>query len=322
VKFSKEIKIGFIVVSGLFLLIYGLNFLKGKNFFSSRNHFHVMYENVGGLTESNPVYYKGLVVGKVNGISIIEGSSKLLVEFALQEKDLRIPKNTTASIFSDGLLGTKAINLMFGDSKVMAENGDTLLPDLQSSLTEEVTKQVLPIKEKAEKLIVTVDSLIHNISLLFSTKSKNNLQHTMENLDHISSDFSEIVVDQKVRLKNISSNIESISKNLKDNNEALTGIIKNMKSISDSVAAANLVQTIKQTNEAVKQTSEVLAKINSGKGSLGMLLNNDSLYNNLEASSKNLDKLLEDMRLHPNRYVHFSVFGKKEKVDKKSKQKK
>ena len=321
-KFSKEIKIGFIVVSGLFLLIYGLNFLKGKNFFSSRNHFHVMYENVGGLTESNPVYYKGLVVGKVNGISIIEGSSKLLVEFALQEKDLRIPKNTTASIFSDGLLGTKAINLMFGDSKVMAENGDTLLPDLQSSLTEEVTKQVLPIKEKAEKLIVTVDSLIHNISLLFSTKSKNNLQHTMENLDHISSDFSEIVVDQKVRLKNISSNIESISKNLKDNNEALTGIIKNMKSISDSVAAANLVQTIKQTNEAVKQTSEVLAKINSGKGSLGMLLNNDSLYNNLEASSKNLDKLLEDMRLHPNRYVHFSVFGKKEKVDKKSKQKK
>ena len=321
-KFSKEVKIGFIVVSGLFLLIYGLNFLKGKNLFSSRNHFHVMYENVGGLTESNPVYYKGLVVGKVNGISIIEGSSKLLVEFALQEKDLRIPKNTTASIFSDGLLGTKAINLMFGDSKVMAENGDTLLPDLQSSLTEEVTKQVLPIKEKAEKLIVTVDSLIHNISLLFSTKSKNNLQHTMENLDHISSDFSEIVVDQKVRLKNISSNIESISKNLKDNNEALTGIIKNMKSISDSVAAANLVQTIKQTNEAVKQTSEVLAKINSGKGSLGMLLNNDSLYNNLEASSKNLDKLLEDMRLHPNRYVHFSVFGKKEKVDKKSKQKK
>jgi phospholipid/cholesterol/gamma-HCH transport system substrate-binding protein len=144
----------------------------------------------------------------------------------------------------------------------------------------------------------------------------------MENLDHISSDFSEIVVDQKVRLKNISNNIESISKNLKDNNEALTGIIKNMKSISDSVAAANLVQTIKQTNEAVKQTSEVLAKINSGKGSLGMLLNNDSLYNNLEASSKNLDKLLEDMRLHPNRYVHFSVFGKKEKVDKKSKQKK
>jgi phospholipid/cholesterol/gamma-HCH transport system substrate-binding protein len=245
-----------------------------------------------------------------------------LVEFALTERDLKIPNNTVASIFSDGLLGTKAINLLFGDSKVMAESGDTLLPDLQSSITEEVTKQVLPIKEKAEKLIVTVDSLIQSITLIFSTKSKNNLQHTLENMDNISSDFSGIVVDQKVRLRNISSNIESISKNLKDNNEALTGVIRNMKSITDSIAAANLVQTINQTNMAIKQTSEVLAKINSGKGSMGMLLNNDSLYNNLEASSKNLDRLLEDMRLHPNRYVHFSVFGKKEKSDKKSKSKK
>jgi phospholipid/cholesterol/gamma-HCH transport system substrate-binding protein len=322
VKISKEVRVGFVVVSGLFLLIYGLNFLKGKNLFSGRTHYHVMYDNVGGLTESNPVFYKGLVVGKVNTIEIIKSNGKLLVEFALTERDLKIPKNTTASIFSDGLLGTKAINLMFGDSKEIAESGDTLLPDLQSSITEEVTKQVLPIKEKAEKLIVTVDSLIQSITLIFSTKSKNNLQHTIENLDQISTDFSGIVDDQKIRLKNISSNIESISKNLKDNNEALSGVIRNMKSITDSIAAANLVQTIKQTNEAVKQTSEVLAKINSGKGSLGMLLNNDSLYNNLEASSKNLDRLLEDMRLHPNRYVHFSVFGKKEKSDKKSKSKK
>jgi phospholipid/cholesterol/gamma-HCH transport system substrate-binding protein len=281
-----------------------------------------MYDNVGGLTESNPVFYRGLVVGKVNTIEILESNGKLLVEFALTERDLKIPNNTVASIFSDGLLGTKAINLLFGDSKVMAESGDTLLPDLQSSITEEVTKQVLPIKEKAEKLIVTVDSLIQSITLIFSTKSKNNLQHTLENMDNISSDFSGIVVDQKVRLRNISSNIESISKNLKDNNEALTGVIRNMKSITDSIAAANLVQTINQTNMAIKQTSEVLAKINSGKGSMGMLLNNDSLYNNLEASSKNLDRLLEDMRLHPNRYVHFSVFGKKEKSDKKSKSKK
>jgi phospholipid/cholesterol/gamma-HCH transport system substrate-binding protein len=273
-----------------------------------------MYDNVGGLTESNPVFYRGLVVGKVNTIEILESNGKLLVEFALTERDLKIPNNTVASIFSDGLLGTKAINLLFGDSKVMAESGDTLLPDLQSSITEEVTKQ--------EKLIVTVDSLIQSITLIFSTKSKNNLQHTLENMDNISSDFSGIVVDQKVRLRNISSNIESISKNLKDNNEALTGVIRNMKSITDSIAAANLVQTINQTNMAIKQTSEVLAKINSGKGSMGMLLNNDSLYNNLEASSKNLDRLLEDMRLHPNRYVHFSVFGKKEKSDKKSKSKK
>lgn len=318
-KISKEVRVGFIVVSGLFLLIYGLNFLKGKNLFSGRTHYHVMYDNVGGLTESNPVFYQGLVVGKVNTIEIVKSNGKLLVEFALTERDLQIPKNTVASIFSDGLLGTKAINLVFGDSKELAESGDTLLPDLQSSITEEVTKQVLPIKEKAEKLIVTVDSLIQSISLLFSNQSKNNLQHTIENMDKISSDFSGIVDDQKVRLRNISSNIESISKNLKDNNESLTGVIKNMKSITDSIAAANLVQTIKQTNEAVKQTSEVLAKINSGKGSLGMLLNNDSLYNNLEASSKNLDRLLEDMRLHPSRYVHFSVFGKKEKPEKKKK---
>ncbi|HRG60173.1 MAG TPA: MlaD family protein [Bacteroidia bacterium] len=317
---KKEVKIGGIVVIAVFLFIYGLNFLKGKNIFTARTHYYVVYKNVGGLTESNPVYFNGFVVGKVNKIFFApDMKGGIVVDFVLRENDLKIPKNSTARIFSDGLLGTKAIGLDFGTSTEYAESGDTLLPNLENSLTAQMSEQLMPVKDKAESLIVRADSLMAVITKLFSPGVNDNLRHSIENVNAITLNVNGMVAEQRKRLDAITANIESISKNLKDNNENLTKIMANFKNISDSIAKANLAQTLNNANLAVKQTAEIMEKINSGKGSLGMLVNNDSLYKHLDNASRDLDRLLVDLKEHPKRYVHISVFGKSDKPSKKKK---
>jgi len=320
VTIKKEVKIGGIVVIAVFLFIYGLNFLKGKNIFTARTHYYVVYKNVGGLTESNPVYFNGFVVGKVNKIFFApDMKGGIVVDFVLRENDLKIPKNSTARIFSDGLLGTKAIGLDFGTSTEYAESGDTLLPNLENSLTAQMSEQLMPVKDKAESLIVRADSLMAVITKLFSPGVNDNLRHSIENVNAITLNVNGMVAEQRKRLDAITANIESISKNLKDNNENLTKIMANFKNISDSIAKANLAQTLNNANLAVKQTAEIMEKINSGKGSLGMLVNNDSLYKHLDNASRDLDRLLVDLKEHPKRYVHISVFGKSDKPSKKKK---
>lgn len=317
---KKEVKIGGIVVLAVFLFIYGLNFLKGKNIFTARTHYYVVYKNVGGLTESNPVYFNGFVVGKVNQIFFSpDMKGGIVVDFVLRENDLKIPKNTIARIFSDGLLGTKAIGLDFGNATEIAQSGDTLLPNLENSLTDQMSEQLMPVKDKAERLIVRADSLIAVITALFSTGVNDNLRHSIENVNTITLNVNGLVSEQRKRLDAITANVESISKNLKENNENLSIVMANFKNISDSIAKSNLTQTLNNANLAVKQTAEIMDKINGGKGSLGMLVNNDSLYNHLDIASKDLDRLLVDLKEHPKRYVHVSVFGKSDKPPKKKK---
>jgi phospholipid/cholesterol/gamma-HCH transport system substrate-binding protein len=320
VTIKKEVKIGGIVVIAVFLFIYGLNFLKGKNIFTARTHYYVLYKNVGGLTESNPVYLNGFVVGKVNKISFTpDMKGGIVVDFVLRENDLKIPKNTIARIFSDGLLGTKAIGLDFGNATEYAKSGDTLLPNLENSLTDQMSEQLMPVKDKAESLIVRADSLMAVITKLFSPGVNDNLRHSIENVNSITLNVNGMVAEQRKRLDAITANVESISKNLKENNQNLSIVMANFKNISDSIAKANLTQTLNNANIAVKQTAEIMDKINSGKGSLGMLVNNDSLYKHLDMASRDLDRLLVDLKEHPKRYVHISVFGKSDKPPKKKK---
>ncbi len=314
---KKEIKIGGIVVIAVFLFIYGLNFLKGKNIFTSRTHYYVVYKNVGGLTESNPVYFNGFVIGKVNEIFFTDDmKGDIVVDFVLRENDLKIPKNTVAKIFSDGLLGGKAISLEFGNATDYAKSGDTLLPNLENSFTDKMTQELIPVKDKTENVLQRIDSLLTVITKIFSPEVNDNLRHSIENVNTITLNVNGMVSDQRKRLDVITANIESISKNLKNNNENLSKVIANFKNISDSVAKANLAQTINNANLAMKQTADIMEKINKGEGSLGMLINNDSLYRHLNMASRDLDRLLVDLREHPKRYVHISVFGKSDKPPK------
>jgi phospholipid/cholesterol/gamma-HCH transport system substrate-binding protein len=314
VNLSKEIKIGLIVILAVFLFFYGFNFLKGKNIFTHRTKFYAIYDNVGGLTESNPVSIRGFNVGQVNKIFFLEGhADKIVVEITMKENSLKIPKDTKAKIFSTSVLGGMGISLEFGSQNTYLENGDTLISDVEKGLMDKASDELAPVKQKAEHLIVTVDSLIENVNKIFDTNTKGNLRSTIKNLDEISLKINGLVDSQTVTLKAITDNVNNIIQNIKNNNKELDRAIDNFANISDSLSKANLAATVNNANMALKQFDEVMTKINEGKGSIGMLVNDKALYTNLENSSKDLDKLIVDLKENPSRYIHFSVFGKKAK---------
>jgi phospholipid/cholesterol/gamma-HCH transport system substrate-binding protein len=320
-KIKKEVKIGFIMLLAVSLLFWGANFLKGTNILNKNRHYFAIYEHVDGLSSSNPVKINGYKVGRVETIDFMpDQSGRLIVKFSVTEEGFRIPKDTRAKVVSSDLLGSKSIDLQLGTSPNEIKNLDTLESDIEASLTDAVNQQIAPLKRKAEDLIRTVDSAIIIVSAIFNKKArgdldasftsiKNSLQAFERTMDRVDG----MVQSEREHISKIFDNVESITKNFANNNEKLTQSIENIEAISDSLAGANLKQTVNNASIAMQEVSSVMMKINQGEGSLGQLINNDTLYTNLEAASNDLDKLLLDMRLNPERYVHFSIFGRKNK---------
>ncbi len=327
-KISREFKVGIVFIVALALFIWGFNFLKGKDFFSEQREFYAVYDKVDGLVTANPVSINGLKVGQVREL-YFDGSAdaNIIVKFIVDDK-INIPDNSIAKIFSADLLGSKGINLMLGNSLEYVKSGDTLPSDSEGSLKEAVNKQMLPLKIKAENLMSSIDSVVSVIQYVFNKDTRENLaksfesiKNTLSNLQSTTSTIDTLVLSQKDRLANIIGNVESITLNLKNNREQFNNIISNFSALSDTLAQSNISTTLANANDALQGITGVLQKVNRGEGSLGMLLHNDTLYLNLESSANELNNLLEDMRLHPGRYIHFSVFGRNThaKEDKKSK---
>ncbi len=316
-KITREIKVGLLLIITVALFIYGFNFLKGRDVFSKEKHYFAIYKTVGGLVPSSPVYINGLKVGLVKDIYFAdERLDKVVVDFSMS-REFSIPSGTVARIYSADLMGTKAIELVLGQGTVMARDGDTLASDIQASLGEEVNKQVLPLKNKAEALMGSIDSAMMVIRYVFNENTRENLEKsfasiksTIENLEHTTSNLDTLMTTQRGRIAAIMGNLESITTNFKGNNQKISDIINNFAKISDTVVQANIGSTIRNLDNTLVKTYEIINKINSGEGSLGALINNDKLYRELEKSSKDLNLLLEDMRLNPDRYVQFSIIGR------------
>ena len=323
-KLKKEIIIGLIGVITLAFAYWGFTFLKAKDFLNNNPSMVVIYNRISGLTVSNPVMINGFKVGHVTDVYLLPNDSLARIVVKIQiSKKVQIPKNTIAKIESD-FLGTNKINLIFQPSNEFAKNGDTLRAEIATTIQEEVNAQMSPIKAKAEQMMSSLDSVLVAIQYIFNketqqsiAKSFKNIQSTIENLQHTSYNLDTLMSTQKSRLARIFSNVEAISYNLSQNTEKIDNIINNFSQFSDSLAAINMKETFAKTDKILTEISLISEKINSGKGSLGLLVNDDKLYNDLETSTMQLNKLLEDMRLHPRRYVHFSVFGGSEKKDDK-----
>jgi len=322
-KRLTEIKIGVITVVAVALFYWGFNYLKGTNLFDKKREFYAIYDQVNGLVTSNTVVLNGFKVGVVEEIDFVPGDTKgrLLVKYAIN-KDIDIPDNSIAKIQND-LLGTASIVLILGDSPRMAQRGDTLKSELAVTLQQEVSLQMLPIKAKAEGLMMSLDSVLAVIQYIFNEQTRDNLARsfesikiTIKNLEHASFNVDTLMSSQRHRLTVILGNVESISTNLKNNNEKVSNIINNFSSLSDTLAKSNINQTINTTNQTLIEFNQIVEKINSGQGSLGLLINNDSLYYKLESASNNLDLLFVDMKANPDRYVQFSVFGNRNKSKK------
>jgi phospholipid/cholesterol/gamma-HCH transport system substrate-binding protein len=327
-------KIGILVVTAIALLIWGVNYLKGKNIFKTEDIYYVIYPDVNGLSISNPILINGYKVGQVADIDYIQDTVDLFkVSFVIDRK-YKIRKGSVAQIFSQDIMGTRAIRILMGKGEGYHHGKDTLISSIEGGLVEQVNMEIAPLKKKAESLISSLDSAIIIVREIFNKKTQENLRNTfssikttIENLERSTFTLDTLMTNEKSKLAKIFSNVESITANLKNNNEKITEIINNFANISDSLAKADIASTLAKADKALLQLNQTLNSINNGQGTIAQLLNNDTLYQNIENASYHMSRLMRDLHENPKRYLHFSVFdiGKtvyeSEKEDKKSKKK-
>jgi phospholipid/cholesterol/gamma-HCH transport system substrate-binding protein len=317
---SKEFRIGMLVIAGLALLILGVNYLKGFNPFSPSNTYYASYEKIDGLAVSNPILVNGFKVGQVTDVRFSDaGDGTLLVAFDIEQSNLKMPDDTRAKIFSSDLFGTKAIDLIAGESQTLAVPGDTLIADLEMGIAEAVRIELLPLKNKTDQLIDGVDDILENLKAVFEADATlglptafESIQRTVESLEKTSLQLDAMVAENRSTLSSIMTNVDGITTNFKNHNDELANVMTNFSDISDSLAAVNFAATINRADQSLAQIEEITRKINSGQGSLGQLVNSDSLHDGLIATNRELQYLINDLYLNPWRYVRVSVFGKKQ----------
>lgn len=321
-KISKELKIGVVVVLAIAAFVWGISFLKGTNLFSSKYYLYAVYPKIEGLIPSSPLMVSGLKVGQVKSIDLIQkdGQPKVLVTFILTE-DINIPKGSKAKAFSSDIMGTKAVEIIFSDSiEGYIKSGDTLISDSEANLQQSVNAQIAPLKAKTEALIGSIDSAVTVVTTILNPRTRDNLEKSFESvrkaiitLEQTAYKLDDLVGSEKAKISSILTHLNGITANLDKNGQRIDNIIANFNNISDTLAKAQLAEAINNTNKSMKELNTLLAGINAGQGTLGKLTKNDTLYYNLNKSVIDLDKLLKDLRYNPDRYIHFSVFGRKDK---------
>jgi phospholipid/cholesterol/gamma-HCH transport system substrate-binding protein len=318
-KKSKEFMIGVIVVLVVVMLYFGVNFLKGINVFSRQQTFYIEYENISGIIPSAPIIIDGFKIGLVSKVERnSDGNGKLIAEVLINDTKLKIPKDTRFEIYSPGVLDSKAIRILLGDSSVLAANKDTLIGIIKEDFTQTLQREFEPLKQKTQDMIASLDKVMGNLNKVFADTATQglpqvfeSLQRFLRNVENISSDLSDILSSNKGKLNDILGNVESITSNLKTNNQTITAAISNVKNITDSLSKIQLTGTIRKTEKAMGDFAEIMEKVNKGNGSMAMLINNDSLHHQLVNASQSLDLLLDDIKSHPGRYLNFSLINKK-----------
>jgi len=306
-KIKTEIKVGLIAVVTIAIFVWGYNFMKGLNILKQLHGYTVLYDDIGGLQDASRVTLNGYRVGIVDNIDLSdEHQGKLVVKIVL-EKNFDLPKNTIAEIYNADIMGTKAIRFRLGDSPIFAESGDTLTGSVAASLME----QMDPLKDKAEKIMDSLDSILLTFQLTLGNDFSENFNSTLEHLRNSAESLDSFLNDDNGQFPSIISNIEDITIGLKNNTEKFDGIMANMESFSDSLANTNIKTLVDNMNLSLYNINKLLIGINNGEGTIGSLARNDSLYKNLENLSHSLDLLLIDVKENPKRYVHFSVWGGK-----------
>ncbi|MDB4738625.1 MlaD family protein, partial [Flavobacteriaceae bacterium] len=304
-KQSKEIKAAIFVLLGIFLFLIGFNFLNGTSLFKSENTLYAVYDQVEGLQSGTKVTVNGLTIGKVSSINFLPKTDKILVSFTVRN-DLQFSKNSVAELYEAGLIGGKSIAIIpIYDQESFLASGDTLRSRIKPGLTDVVGSEIAPLQKKLDTVLSDADTLIGALNTILDDQAQSglneafaNLSTTVTNLNTISSDLSNILSSQG---KNINTTLENLAETS-----------DNLNQITDSLSRANLKGVITKFESTATSLNLVLSSINRGEGSLGKLIQDDALYNNLEASTKEVELLIKDLKEHPKRYVHFSLFGKKE----------
>jgi phospholipid/cholesterol/gamma-HCH transport system substrate-binding protein len=290
-------------------------YLKGLELFKSKRTFYAEYEYVNGLVAANPVSIKGMKVGQVKTLYFSKKDPGKIIVQIIIENDYPIPQNSVAKIVSTGLIGSKEIEIELGNSKELLKNGDTLKALTEATLGEEVNRQILPLKKKAENLISSIDTIATIVQELLNKNTRDNLveaiehvKEALQNLAHMTYNIDTLVETQRMHLASIISNVESISSNLRQNNDKIKNILTNFSNLSDSLVKANVPAILNNVDKTISDLDLAIAKINKGEGSMGLLLNDKKLYDEVTKAAKDLNLLLEDIKANPSKYVKVSVF--------------
>lgn len=323
-KLTKELKAGIIALLAIGLLVTGVNFLKGYSFFGGDDEYTAYFPNSGGLGPATSVYLNGVIVGKVLSVDYNAGGdslSKVKVVFTINDSELRIPKGSLVEIGSFDLFN-KGVLLSFSQdiSKGYYSEKDKIQGTVAADMMSQVKAYADPITQKLQALMGNVDKTITSLKGFWDTTATSEIKGSLQELKsaihrfgNLAVDVEDLVASEKVKLSRIMSNVESITGNLKASNEKVTKMLGNFEKISDDLVTADFKKTISNANETLEKLNTAINSINNGEGTIGKLLKDEKLYNELVQTNKSLQNLVEDLELHPERYIHFSVFGAKSK---------
>lgn len=311
-KISNETKIGVLTTLAVAILILCYSYLKGDDVFTSSDRFYAVYNSVEGLSVSKPVLVNGFPIGHVSKMKL-RPDGRTIVEFKI-DPQYNVPDNTLAKLVSTDLLGSKAIVFEMGNSKTFAADKDTLKADIEGSLAESLQ----PIQKKAEQLISKMDSSLSAINKIMNPDFQKNIDrsflsiaNSLQTLEGTTKKIDALVAAQSGHINGILGNSEAVSANLKTSTSHLDNIATNAEKFTSDLSNSNIKQTLDNANKAIADLQATISKISDSKGSLSMLINDQHLYAHLDSASANLNKLFIDLKAHPKRYVHFSVFGGK-----------
>ena len=307
-KFTKEIKVGFLAVLGIMMSVFSYNYLKGINLFDKNRKFTVKYEKVDGLSVSNPVTMNGFKIGKVQKINFNSKNTRELLVDIIIDNDVIFPKTSLAELYETGLIGGKAIAIIpdYKNDSTIAIDGDYLKGVIKPGLTE-LVNQILPqVQLQIEAVMKNAEIVLQNINTLFDDETKKELKSSIEDFSNLTSSLSE-TSDEISEL--IANNSENLTNSLSDFRSASN----NIKSITDSLNSDDIKSITTNLNSLVNNLNSITTSLKNSEGTAGKLINDKSIYDNLENATNQLNRLIEDIKLNPNRYINFSVFGKKNK---------
>jgi phospholipid/cholesterol/gamma-HCH transport system substrate-binding protein len=308
---SKEAKVGALALVTGAMLYLGFNYLKGSDVFSGVNDYYVRYKNVDGLVTSNAVMLNGLQVGKVKAIDIIpERNNELLVTLAISRK-IKLNEGSYASLADNGFLGGKMINLYFGNGKLL-NNGDTLISKTEVGISALIKEKTLPVMSNVDTLI----NQLKNIATKFDSTGVY-LNKLLKTSDHsiaaLNSSIGGTLAENRDNLKGITTNINTLSASLIETEKGIKPLMNKMGSVADSLNALKLSEAVVSAKKSLQSFQEIMNDLQAGKGTVGKLMKNDSVYLHLNRTMADLDRLFINLKEDPKRYVHFSLFGKKDK---------
>lgn len=316
-KIANETKIGIIGVVAVAILILGFNFLKGKSLFSKSHSVFAKYHNVQGLANSNPVLINGMQVGTVYSITPTDKNMKEILVNINLTKDVNIPINSVA-VIKPSLLGTTSIDIKLGDAPTYIGKNDTIMTDASPGVFNEALAKVDPVLYQVTKAVKSIDSVLVAVNSILDPNAKNNISQMLGNLNKTtanlvgtSASLQELLNTQTGALAKTLNNLNAFTTNLNGNNEKINNMLGNLDKTSANLAALDLKATLAKIDAAMSDLKGIVGKVNSNNGTLGLLLNDTKLYNNLTATTNKLNLLIDDLKTNPKRYISLSIFGKK-----------